>query len=203
MLPVRILAALILAFGVALSAPRALRADIQHAAAATYIRTLVETSLGPDLDTASLCPQVSAFGRFAAGHAWQALPGPERSRFAQGFCALALDAVGRLRAAYPGLRLDLGEVGPGAQGMVAVDSQIARPGLAPWRVNWLVAADGNGLRLADLKILGISLGIFLRSLVTLQAQPHAPQSVTAEYFLTPWRRALDRAFPPLPGRPAE
>lgn len=193
----RILAILV-ALSLILPWPHSARADIQHEEAASYIRTLFETSMRPAADVAGICPDVTAFGRFAAGRAWQGLPDGERRRFAADFCTLAIDAVSRLRAAFPGLCLEFEHVRPGAQGMVVVASRVTRPGLDPWPVDWVVAADGNRLRLADLRILGISLGIFLRGLTALQPAPDLQHPATATRILAPWRQALDRVFPPAP-----
>lgn len=175
------------------TAPSTSRADIQAESAANYIRLLFDTSMRSDADPAFICPQIEQFGRFAAGHAWQLLPPDERSRFADGFCALAVDAVARLQLAYPGLELELGHVLPAAQGMVLVSTDVARPAKdAIWQVDWQVAAVNDHLRLADLRLLGLSLGIFLRSLANADV---TRDSVSAEGILTHWRHALDRAFP--------
>lgn len=193
--------AIAIALCLTLGWPSSPRADIQQEAAASYIRTLFDTSLRPGAEAAAICPDVASFGRFAAGHAWHGLPDDERARFAEAFCALAIDAVARLHAAYPGLRLDLEQISPGAQGMVVVESLVTRPALEPWPVKWVVAADSSRLRLADLRVLGISLGIFLRGLAALQPAPDALHPATAARILAPWRRALDRAFPPASGAP--
>ncbi len=196
MLMTRFKAALIAALSLSLTWPTSLYAEIQQEAAASYIRALFETSLRSGTAAASICPDVAKFGRFAAGYAWHGLPESERTRFAADFCGLAIDAVTRLRSAFPGLHLELEQVSPGAQGMVIVASRVVRPAREPWAVKWVVAADDGHLRLADLRILGISLGIFLRGLTALQAPLDTAHPANAARILGPWRHALDRAFPP-------
>lgn len=151
-----------------------------------------------DPDPAFICGEVAHFGRFAAGHTWQLLSPTERSRFDDGFCDLAVDAVARLQLAYPGLRLEFSHVLPAAQGMVMVVTTVTRPGeAAGWQVDWQVATDNHRpgsdhLRLADMRLLGLSLGIFLRSLASADI---SRDSASAEGILVHWRRALDRTLP--------
>lgn len=184
-----------------LAAPSAPRADIQAESAANYIRLLFDTSMRSVPDPAFICGEVAQFGRFAAGHAWQLLSSTERSRFADGFCDLTVDAVARLHLAYPGLRLEFGHVLPAAQGMAVVSTTVTRLAKATaWQVDWQVAPDDNRpgsdhLRLADMRFLGLSLGIFLRSLANADI---SRDSSSAEGIVAPWRRALDRALPSHP-----
>jgi ABC-type transporter MlaC component len=141
-----------------------------------------------------LCPQIEHFGRFAAGHAWRLLPSAERLRFADGFCSLAVEAVTRLQVSFPGLHLELQQVVPAAQEMVIASSAVTRPMSATtWPVDWQVAANGDHLRLADIRLLGLSLGIFLRSLANAGT---TADSASADAILANWRQALDRALPP-------
>lgn len=174
--------------------PKSLHAEIKAEVAANYIRHLFDTSMRQNANPAVLCPQVAQFGQFAAGHAWRLLPPGERPRLADGFCSLAVEAVTRLQRAYPGLRLELDRTLPAAQGMMVVSSLITRPfSAATWPVDWQVAAAGDDLRLADLRILGLSLGIFLRSLANAGT---TADPASADVILARWRQALDRALPP-------
>jgi ABC-type transporter MlaC component len=201
MLMTRFAAARIAALCLSLTWPTSLRAEIQQEVAASYIRALFDTSLQPGEAAADICPDVAKFGRFAAGRAWHGLTDSERNRFSKDFCSLAIDAVTRLRSAFPGLRLELEVVSPGPQGMAIVVSRVVRPARKPWPVKWVVATDGDHLRLADLRILDISLGIFLRSLTALQEPVDTGHPGSAARILGPWRQALDRAFPPVANAP--
>jgi ABC-type transporter MlaC component len=168
-------------------------AEIPAESAANYIRQLFDTSLRTNATPTLLCPQIEHFGRFAAGHAWRLLPPAERPRFADGFCDLAVEAVTRLRISFPGLQLELKQILPAAQDMVIASSTVTRPTRAtPWPVDWQVAVSGDRLRLADIRLLGLSLGIFLRSL----ANAGTDDSASADLILARWRQALDRALPP-------
>ncbi len=76
-----------------------------------------------------------------------------------------------------------------------------RPQMEPWPVDWLVTGTPDQPRLADLRILGVSLGIFLRSVATLQGAPSGAGGRSAAAILEPWRQALERALPQHPGSP--
>ena len=201
MLMIRFTAALTATLCLSLTWPTSLHAEIQQEVAASYIRALFDTSLDPGATAADVCPEVAKFGRFAAGHAWHGLNASERNQFSRDFCDLAIDAVTRLRTAFPGLRLELEQANPGAQGMVIVSGRVVRPEREPWPVKWVVAPDGDKLRLADLRILGISLGIFLRGLTAVQEPDDGGHTDSADRILRPWRQALDRALPPIATSP--
>ncbi|MDY0873375.1 ABC transporter substrate-binding protein [Dongia rigui] len=193
MIPFRLLA-VAAGFAALVVLPGSARAEIKAELAANYIRHLFDTSMRENANAAALCPSIAQFGRFAAGHAWRLLPPSERPRLADGFCNLAVDAVTRLHLTYPGLRLKLDRTLPAAQGMVLVSSSVTRPtDLATWPVEWQLATTGADLRLADLRILGLSLGIFLRSLANAGT---TADSASADVILARWRQALDRALPP-------
>jgi hypothetical protein len=161
-------------------------------AAANYIRDLFDTSMSPAAAPAKICPHVAQFGRFATGHVYHSLSATEQSRFQDGFCALTIEALRRLQRTYPALRLEMGELSQGPQGMLMAATTVKVPGQSwSWPVNWQIAPTGDGLRLADLRVLGISLGVFLHSLV--RNTPEPPQ---ATWMLDPWQQALNRAFPP-------
>ncbi|MBK8158013.1 MAG: ABC transporter substrate-binding protein [Rhodospirillaceae bacterium] len=170
-------------------------------AAARYIRALFSATLPTRGQAAGLCPEVEAFGRFAAGRLWHDLTDDERRRFARDFCALASDAVARVHATYPGLTLSGLEAVAAPQQMTVVHSWLNRPQSEPWPVDWQMAGMPDRPHLADLRILGVSLGIFLRSVAMMRAAPIGPSQRTAASILDPWRQALDRALPPQPGSP--
>jgi hypothetical protein len=163
--------------------------------AASYIRTLFDATLPAQGGLGDNCDEVTAFGRFAAGHLWRALPDIERLKFAGDFCQLAGDAVARLHRRFPGLSLTLLEARAAAQDMVTVNSQVKAHGVPPWTVNWLVADQSGQPLLADLRVIGISIGIFLRSTAALETPQGLQGSLTSDAILAPWRRALDRALP--------
>ncbi len=170
-------------------------------AAARYIRALFSATLPTRGAPADLCPEVEAFGRFAAGRLWHDLADDERRRFTRGFCALASDAVARVHAAFPDLTLVMRESLAAPQGMAMVHSLLNRPQMEPWPVDCLVTGTPDQPRLADLRILGVSLGIFLRSVATLQGAPSGAGGRSAAAILEPWRQALERALPQHPGSP--
>ena len=187
---------------IALAEPGAPRADApMDLAAARYIRALFSATLPAGDEPADLCPEVESFGRFAAGRLWHDLADDERHSFTRDFCALATDAVARVHAAYPGLTLSDLEPVTAAQGMTLVQSWLNRPQMESWQVDWLVAGAPAQPHLADLRILGVSLGIFLRSVAEMRSAPIEVGERTARAILDPWRQALDRALPPHPVSP--
>ena len=190
--------AVLAGLGLLAAGPSPSRAEIQAESAANYIRALFDTSMRTKAIPDHLCPHIAQFGRFAAGHAWRLMPAAERPRFSQGFCALAVEAVNRLQTTHPDLHLELGGASPAAQGMVIVSSAVKDRGMAtPWPVDWQIAEASPGLRLADIRLLGLSLGIFLRSL----ASSGSTALPSAEGILAHWRQALDRALPPQAEQP--
>ncbi len=177
--------------------PNLSHAEIEAKLAQTYIRALFDTSASTDFAPETLCLHVAQFGRSAAGHAWRLLAPDEQARFAIGFCDMADEAIHRLRIAYPGLQLDLRTVSPSVPGMVMVSSIARMPGqMASWQIDWQVAETGDHLRFADLKLVGLSLGIFLRSLANSEFSTKAEGSPVATDILNAWQQALDRALPP-------
>ncbi len=190
-----ILSALSLAIGLLAftAGPTAPRAETPRAAvAASYIRTLFDATLPAQGGLRGNCGEIAAFGRFAAGHLWRALSNNERQNFAGEFCLLAGDAVSRLHGAFPGLILTVREAHDVAQDMVTVHSMVTTQGGQSWPVDWLVSGQS---RLADLRVVGISIGIFLRSTAALEWPQGPPDSLTSAAILAPWRQALDRALP--------
>jgi len=197
MLLIRSLAPIVFGLLIMLAAPKAVRADqTADSAAARYIRTLFDATLSEQDAWSEHCPDIQAFGRFAAGRLWHALSQAERTRFNHDFCALAGDAVNRLRDAFPGLSLVITSDRAAPQKMVLVLSNVARPGLQPWPVDWLIAGPPEQPHLADLRILGISLGIFMRTIAALEWPGKVPETATSSQILRSWRQALDRALPP-------
>ena len=163
--------------------------------AASYIRALFDATLPAQGGLGGNCDEVAAFGRFAAGHLWRALPESERHKFARDFCLLAGDAAARLHRKFPGLKLTVQESHDATQDMVGVHSLVAMQGGPSWPVDWLVCGRSGQPRLADLRVVGISIGIFLRSAAALGWPQGTPDSLTSAAILAPWRRALDRALP--------
>lgn len=182
--------------------PSLSRADIRQESAANYIRVLFDTSMRTQPAPDRLCPHVVQFGRFAAGHAWRLMTAAEQARFSQGFCTLAVEAVNRLQMAHPGLHLELAGILPAAQGMMMVSSTVEdRAWAGSWPVDWQIAEAGAGLRLADIRLLGLSLGIFLRSLANSGPADLSQEAPGADEILARWRQALDRALPQQAERP--
>lgn len=179
MIPRRFLWVAIAALCLSVAAGRA------SADAASYIRTLFDaTARTGTADCATFLP----VAHFAAGQHLPLFGAAERAAFDNGFCDLAQDALSRLRQRYPDLAIAVTGTSAGPEETLWVRSQAVAGG-QEWGVNWLVDEAGNPPRIADLKVMGISLAIFLRSL-SARAEPGNPEAV-----LAPWRRALNLAFP--------
>lgn len=162
-------------------------------AAARYIRTLFDATLQGNGALAARCRDVEGLGRFAAGRSWQALTDEERVLFTHDFCGLADEAVTWLHRIFPDLTVAITATDPAPQGMFLVRGTVTDGDASNWPVDWLVAEDRGSLRLADLRISGISLGIFLRGLAVVETPDPAKDSLRPDDILHPWRRALDRA----------
>lgn len=193
-----------IAFGMLFAAAAPIQVEAEQltdSEAARYIRTLFDATLqgdrqGPSDGLANHCPDIEAVGRFAADQLWQLLSNAERQNFNQAFCHLAGTAVSRLRDMFPGLQLAIVESRPAPQDMVSVHGWVMTRDGRQWPVDWLVAGPSDQPHLADLRILDVSLGIFLRSLAILEWPGNAPKSLTPGQILRPWGDALDRALPP-------
>lgn len=155
--------------------------------AASYIRTLFDatvTAPEPEAD----CRRFAPLARFAAGQHWRQYDASDRAAFDAGFCSLVQDALGRLKLRYPDLALNVLDSHAGPNGMAWVRSK-ARAGGTDWPVDWLVGDPVESPYLADLKIMGVSLAIMLRSLAA-GVPDSAPMAV-----IKPWRHALNLALP--------
>lgn len=155
--------------------------------AASYIRTLFDATIaapGTEID----CQGFSPLARFAAGSRWRDYDTGERVAFDAHFCELARDTLARLKARYPDLALRVIESHAGPRDMTWVRS-LATAGGADWPVDWLVGNPGERAYLADLKVMGVSLGIMLRSMAG-SVEGRSPAAI-----IKPWRQALDRALP--------
>lgn len=178
------------------AAPILVRADeTLNSTAARYIRTLFDATLQEGGGLSRHCEETEALGRFAAGQLWHTLPDPERTRFSRDFCYLAGDAVRRLRTKFPGLTLELGASDAAPLSMLSMHSIVFLRDEKHWKVDWLIAGLPEHPHVADLQILGMSLGIFLRSLTIQDWSQKAPQAMSSAVILHPWRLALDRALP--------
>lgn len=153
--------------------------------AASYIRTLFDATIGGS-DPA--CGSFLPLAHVAAGQHRRHFDAAEGDAFDRGFCRLAVDALNRLRQRYPDLTLTLTGSLPGPMGTFWVRSRVNAGG-ENWPVDWLVAGDSAAPHVADLKVMGISMAIFLRSLAANVTESQA------EAVLAPWRRALKLAFP--------
>ncbi|WP_374374639.1 ABC transporter substrate-binding protein [Dongia sp.] len=155
--------------------------------AASYIRTFFDATIAaPEPDTD--CRRFAPLARFAAGQHWRQYDATDRTSFDTGFCGLVHDALGRLKHRYPDLALNVLDSHAGPRGMAWVRSK-ARAGGEDWPVDWLVGDPDGSPYLADLKIMGVSLAIMLRSLAVT-----VPNSQPAT-VIKPWRHALDLALP--------
>lgn len=153
--------------------------------AASYIRTLFDaTARTGTADCATFLP----VAHFAAGQHWLQFDAAERADFDRGFCILVREALSRLRQRYPDLSLTVASSHDGPNQTLWVRSQ-ALAGGQEWPVTWLVDETGGAPQIADLKVMGISIAIFLRSLAA-SAETGVPDAV-----LAPWRRALNLVFP--------
>ncbi len=191
----RLFPILLLAVIAIVQRPAAASADIQHAAAASYIEALFATNMRDGAGKPEICPEAAAFGRFSTGRAWRAFTATERAAFDRGFCDLAADAVSRLRTGFPKLGLRLQQSFPGAPGIIILGGEVTGAAADSWPVEFFVAGEGQSVRIADMKIVGVSLGIFLRSLAILMPAREAGDAPSPDGILEAWRRALDRALP--------
>jgi hypothetical protein len=182
MMRLRILLCAIVGAVVHLSLTVSARAD-----AASYIRTLFDATIATPDGTAG-CQIFTPLAQFSAGQHWPGFDAAERGEFDAAFCTLALDALARLRDRYPDLSLTILDSHKGPSDMDWVRSKATADG-ADMPVDWLVGRRQGAPYLADLKVMGVSLAIMLRSLAA-GAPGESPAAV-----VHPWQQVLNRALP--------
>ena len=106
---------------------------------------------------------LSYMGRSALGTHWEGTSEPLRQRFLKAAISAEARAYSERFGQYGGQTLTVGKVTPKANGISTVDSKLSQTSGAPIVILWDVRDAGQGPRIADVKIEGVSMVMTRRS----------------------------------------
>jgi len=165
-------AALCFAAAAVLAVPAAQAADGPAAAlierVANEVIALIKTKTGPEREAGIRTILVSYFdlpfmGQSALGTHWAATPPAQRERFLRAVASAEARAYSERFGQYGGQTLTVGRVSARPNGVTVVDSKLTQTSGPPIAVQWEVRDAGQGLRITDVKIEGVSMVMTRRS----------------------------------------
>jgi len=106
---------------------------------------------------------LSFMGRSALGTHWEGTPEPLRERFLKAAISAEARAYSERFGQYGGQTLSVGKITPKAHGISTVDSRLSQTSGQPIVILWDVRDVGQGPRIADVKIEGVSMVMTRRS----------------------------------------
>lgn len=103
-------------------------------------------------------------GQMALGKYWDSTTPAQRARFLKATAGSEARAYAERFGQYGGQSVTVNKVTPRANGVFEVDSQINQSsGNPPIKLKWEVQNRGNGLRITDVKVEGVSMVMTRRS----------------------------------------
>lgn len=165
-------AALCFAAAAVLAAPAARAADGPAAAliekVANEVIALVKAKAGPAREAGIRTVLVTYFdlpfmGQSALGTHWAATPPPQRERFLKAVVSAEARAYSERFGQYAGQTLTVGRVSTRPNGVTVVDSKLSQSNGQPIVIQWEVRDAGQGMRITDVKIEGVSMVMTRRS----------------------------------------
>jgi phospholipid transport system substrate-binding protein len=146
--------------GPAMSADDAASQVIQKAA--DEVIQVIKTTTGAAREAAIQKVLVSNFdmnfmGRAALGTNWERTTEPQRERFLKAAVSAEAHAYSDRFGQYGGQTLVLGKVASRPNGVSIVDSKLNQADGTPINIQWEVRDTGQGLRITDVKIEGVSM----------------------------------------------
>jgi phospholipid transport system substrate-binding protein len=127
---------------------------------------IVKSAKGPDREAAILTTNfdMAYMGRAALGTHWDKTTPPERERYIAAVASAEAHAYSERFGQYAGQTLTVGRVSPRGAGVSIVESKLNQSdGGAPITIQWEVRDTGQGLRITDVKIEGVSMVMTRRS----------------------------------------
>ena len=131
-----------------------------------------ETAVGKVL-TANF--DMGYMGRAALGTHWDATTEPERERYLKAVISAEAHAYSERFGQYAGQTLAVGRVVPRPNGVSLVESKMNQSEGSPISVQWEVRDTGQGLRVTDVKVEGVSMVMTRRSDFNSYIQGHGGQ----------------------------
>jgi phospholipid transport system substrate-binding protein len=114
-------------------------------------------------------------GRAALGTHWDGTTEPERQRYLAAVVSAEAHAYSERFGQYAGQTLTVGRVTPRSGGASVVDTKLNQSDGSPIAIQWEVRDTGQGLRITDVKVEGVSMVMTRRSDFNSYIQGHGGQ----------------------------
>jgi phospholipid transport system substrate-binding protein len=114
-------------------------------------------------------------GRAALGTHWDSTTEPERERYLAAVVSAEAHAYSERFGQYAGQTLTVGRVTPRSGGASVVDTKLNQSDGSPIAIQWEVRDTGQGLRITDVKVEGVSMVMTRRSDFNSYIQGHGGQ----------------------------
>jgi len=111
-------------------------------------------------------------GQSALGTHWAATSPPQRERFLKAVVSAEARAYSERFGQYGGQTLSVGRVSARPNGVTVVDSKLSQASGQPIVIQWELRDAGQGLRITDVKIEGVSMVMTRRSDFNSYIQSH-------------------------------
>jgi phospholipid transport system substrate-binding protein len=144
---------------------------------ANEVINLIKTKAGPDREAGIRSILIAYFdlpfmGQAALGTHWAGTPAPQRERFLKAVVSAEARAYSERFGQYAGQTLSVGRVSTRPNGITVVDSKLSQSNGQPIAIQWEVRDPGQGLRITDVKIEGVSMVMTRRSDYNSYIQGH-------------------------------
>lgn len=106
---------------------------------------------------------VPVIGRFVLGRYWRTASGPERAEFAELFEEMIVATYARQLGNYAGETLDVVGLRQSDDRGAVVSSRILRASGSPIAVDWRLLRRGDGWRIVDVMVEGVSMALTQRA----------------------------------------
>jgi phospholipid transport system substrate-binding protein len=135
---------------------------------ADQVIQIVKQAKGPDREAAIQNILTSNFdmaymGRAALGTHWDATSEPARERYLKAVVSAEAHAYSERFGQYAGQTLSVGRVTQRSNGASVVDSKLNQSEGPPISIQWEVRDTGQGMRITDVKVEGVSMVMTRRS----------------------------------------
>jgi phospholipid transport system substrate-binding protein len=147
---------------------------------ANQVIQIVKAAKGPDREAAIQKILTTNFdmgymGRAALGTHWDATTPPERERYLVAVASAEAHAYSERFGQYAGQTLAVGRVTSRGAGISIVDSKLNQSEGPPISLQWEIRDTGQGLRITDVKVEGVSMVMTRRSDFNSYIQGHGGQ----------------------------
>jgi phospholipid transport system substrate-binding protein len=148
--------------------------------AADEVIQIVKQAKGPEREAAigrilAANFDMTYMGRAALGTHWDGTTEPERERYLKAAISAEAHAYSERFGQYAGQTLAIGRVVPRPNGVSLVESKLNLSEGSPISIQWEVRDTGQGLRITDVKVEGVSMVMTRRSDFNSYIQGHGGQ----------------------------